>query len=166
MAMTNEEHNKYLGISFLMHGGFQLLFMLAMMLMFYLFFNSMPEQPGQPAPPPAFFLVMLGFVAAFQLAFTAPSFVAGYALLKRKSWSKAAGIVGAVLAGMSFPIGTAVCVYALWFILGDGWKEIYGGEDKDRISAKELPRAASPPWVEQVGKEERERVPRQPPDWR
>ncbi|MBA2503337.1 MAG: hypothetical protein H0V27_10690 [Pyrinomonadaceae bacterium] len=116
--MTNEEHNKYLGISFLVHGGFQLLIMLAMLLMFYFFFSSMPGQPGQPGPAPGFFLLMFGFMSAFQLAFTAPSFVAGYALLKRKPWSKVARIVGAVLAGMNFPIEAAVCVYALWFNLG------------------------------------------------
>jgi len=51
--------------------------------------------------------------------------VAAWALLKKKPWARVAGIVGAVVSAMSVPFGTAACVYALWFFLGEHWKEVY-----------------------------------------
>ena len=165
--MTNQEHNKYLGISFLVHGGVQILFMLMIMFFFVFISTTIPDRPGRGEPPVAFFLILAAFMFVFQLIFTAPALVAAYALLKRKTWARTAGIVGAVMAGMSFPIGTAVCVYALWFLLGEGGKEIYpqGGAQPARGS---LPYPGEfVPWEEQVRRAQREKAPPPPPpDWR
>ena len=165
--MTNEEHNKYLGISFLVHGGIQLVFMLLIAAFFAFFISVVPDNPGRGDEPPVAFFIVFGVVMfVFQLVFTAPAFIAAYGLLKRKSWARIASMVGAVMAGMSFPIGTAVCVYALWFMVGEGWKEVY-------------PQAAAPargalphhgeyiPWEEQARRAAREKAPPPPPpDWR
>lgn len=161
--MTNQEHNKYLGISFLVHGGIQLLLTLFIMAIFGLFLGA---EPGRGGPPIAFFLIVGAVMFMFQLVFTAPALVAAYALLKRKTWARTAGIVGAVMAGMSFPIGTAVCVYALWFLLGEGGKEIYPQTSAGAPAA--LPhRGEYIPWEEQARRAEREKAPPPtPPDWR
>lgn len=161
--MTNQEHNKYLGLSFLVHGGLQVLFMLLIMVFFAFFFMVEPGRPGNEPPLP-FFLIIGGVFLLFQLAFAAPPLIAAYALLKRKPWARVAGIVAAVMAAMSFPIGTAVCVYALWFLLGEGGKEIYpqGGA----TARGSLPYAGEHvPWQEQTRRAEREHAP-PPPDWR
>ena len=165
--MTNQEHNKYLGLSFLVHGAIQLIFTLLIMAFFAFFISVAPGQPGRGDEPPlAFFLILGAVMFVLQLVFTAPALVAAYALLKRKSWARTAGIVGAVMAGMSFPIGTAVCVYALWFLLGEGGKEIYpqGGSP----ARGQLPYAGEyVPWQEQARRAEREKAPPPtPPDWR
>lgn len=163
--MTNQEHNKYLGLSFLVHGALQVLFMLVIMLFFGLFFMVEPGRPGNEPPLP-FFIIVGAIILLFQVAFAAPPLIAAYGLLKRKSWARVMGIVAAVLSGMSFPIGTAVCVYALWFLLGEGGKEIYpqGGA----AARGSLPhRGEYVPWQEQARRPERENAPPPPPpDWR
>src|SRR5206468_2865291 len=120
--MNNKQHNHYLGISFLVYGGLQAFFALVMCGFILLMFPPLPGRPGMPGPPPAFFLILISFIALVQLVFTTPPVVAGYALLKQKRWARIAGIIGGVTASMSFPFGTAVCVYAMWFLFGEGGK--------------------------------------------
>jgi hypothetical protein len=124
--MTNDEHNKYIGIGFLVHGGLQVL-MLLMMAAFFFFFLMVSVPPGDE-PPMAFFGVFFAVMAIFQTLFTVPAFVAGYGILKRKSWARMAAIIAGVLSAMSVPIGTAVTVYAYWFFFGENWKQIYENE--------------------------------------
>jgi hypothetical protein len=168
--MTNEQHNKYLGAAFLVHGGFQLLMMLFMVLMFGSIMMLVPNQPGRAEPPRAFFLVIIGFVAVVQSIFAAPSFVAAYALLKRKSWARLSAIIAAILSAINVPVGTAVCVYALWFFFGENWKEVYqpalSGFGGARTQLPGQPDAAA--WT---ASQSRERPvgyapPPPPPDWR
>ncbi len=124
--MTSDEHNKYLGIAFLVHGGLQILVLIVMALFLSLFFFSIPGKPGGPAFPAAFFAIILTFTVAFQLLFTLPSIIAGYALLKKKSWARISAIVAGVLTVMNIPIGTAIGVYAFWYFFGEEWKPAYG----------------------------------------
>ena len=123
--MTNQEHNKYLAVSFLVHGCIHVMVSLFFGVIMLMFFAVIPERATVDGPPFAIFGFIMAFVLFIQLAQALPSFIAGYSIWKRKSWAKPAGIVGAVLAAMNFPIGTAVCVYAFWFLLGEGGKEIY-----------------------------------------
>ena len=167
--MTNEQHNKFLGVAFLVHGGFQLLMMLFMALMFGSFIALLPDRPGTQGPPRAFFLVIIGFVVMVQSIFAAPSFVAAYALLKRKSWARLSAIIAAILSAMNVPIGTAVCVYALWFFFGENWKEVYqpavalGGDARAQLPGQ----AAAAGWsVSQSREPSKDYAPPPPPDWR
>ena len=117
--MDSEQHNKYIAFSFFAYVGVQLLLLLLTVAWMYAVFMR------GPYPMPPFFNFLIAFMMIFQLLFTAPAAIAGWAVLKKKKWARMAGIVGAVVSGMSVPIGTAVCVYALWFFLGDQWKEVY-----------------------------------------
>lgn len=167
--MTNEQHNTYLAYAFLGHAAFQLMMLLFMAVMFsFIFF--IPVDPGKPEPPREIFGIMIVVMTFFQLAFTTPSIVAAYALLKRKSWARLASIIGAVVAAMSVPFGTAACVYALWFFLGDNWKSIYPDQNDD--IARERPQIAYGVESQRAAYEaddrrEEERVRTyEPPDWR
>lgn len=63
---------------------------------------------------------LVGFgVSAFMLLFAVPGFLAGYGLLKQKSWARTLAFVLAVLNVFSFPIGTAVAVYTFWVLMQD-----------------------------------------------
>ncbi len=53
----------------------------------------------------------------FFVALAVPGMVAGYGLLKRKSWARILTLVLGVLNLFSFPVGTAVGVYTLWVLL-------------------------------------------------
>lgn len=123
--MTKEEHNKYLAYSHLGYGAFQILMMLMMIAFAIIIFGVAAAGDTKGEFPAGLIaaIVIVGFF--FQLLFTAPSLIAGFGLLKRKQWAKTATIIAGVLAAMSFPIGTAVCVYTFWFLFGENGKELY-----------------------------------------
>ncbi len=165
--MTNDDHNKYLAWAFLGHGLFQMLiaFLLLAVLIFAM---TIPGQPGQ-TPPIEFLLMIFGFMFVFQMLFVGPSFVAAYGLLKRKSWARIASIVAAVVSAMNVPFGTLACVYALWFFLGDNWKEIYQEYSADaRTTPRQLAEEREIRWTGYHTNEHGETVfhPVDPPDWR
>lgn len=123
--MTKEEHNKYLAYSHLAYAGFQILFMLLMMVFIYIIMSAAAASDPRGDFPAVFISAVLIITFFIQLLFAAPSLIAGFGLLKRKHWAKTATIVAGVFSAMSFPIGTAVCVYTFWFLFGENGKELY-----------------------------------------
>ena len=45
-----------------------------------------------------------------------PSLIAGIGLLKQKGWARTLGMIVAVLALASFPVGTVAGIYTLWVL--------------------------------------------------
>ena len=127
--MTPVEHNRYVGLSLLGYAGFHVLTMVASIavvgFMLSDIYGKAAEMGGDP-PPPAFLGFIFVFAGVINLVLTIPSVVAGYGLLKRRPWAKVAGIVGGVVAAMSFPVGTAVAVYTFWFLFSETGKAVYG----------------------------------------
>ena len=64
------------------------------------------------------------FIAALIGLLAIPSIIAGWGLSKRKSWARILTMVLAVFQLPSFPIGTAIGVYALVIMLNDETKTI------------------------------------------
>ena len=159
--MTSREHNKTLGICHIVYGAFHTLMMLAMVAFFIFFAAVMPPD----GPPAGFFLLFGAFFLIYSIIFTVPSFVAGYGLLKRKSWARTAGIVAAVLEAMNVPIGTAVCVYSFWFMFSDEGKRFYEQVAREGMPRAELYEATPRPWWQDATTTEREPV-RTREDWR
>jgi hypothetical protein len=100
-----------------------------------------------------------------------PSFIAGYAILKRKSWAKMASIIAAVLETMSFPLGTAVAIYSFWFMFSDAGRAMYDknfNSPQRPYALRDTPPPPASEWDTRASRErEREYVPPpQPPDWR
>ena len=166
--MTDEQHNKYIAYAFFGHAAFQLL-MLLMMGAFFFFLFPFPGRPGDPGPPKEFFAFMFGFMFLFQMLFIAPSLIAGYGLLKKKSWARIMSIVAGVVGAMNVPIGTAACVYSLWFFLGDNWKSVYP-EKADQLSQDkpQLPYGVESQRAAYEAEESGRKTfdPYEPPDWR
>lgn len=158
--MTPEQHNKYLGISHLVNGGLFLLFIVFMLGFMTVMFSVVP--PGPQAPPAGFLPLIWIFFGGFYGLMSLPSLIAGYALLKQKSWARTAAIVGAVVAAMSFPIGTAVCVYTFWFLFSEPGKLLY---DRPRYA---LPAQPVNAWQVTGGlrSDTHFTPPSTPPDWR
>lgn len=155
---TPEQHNKYLGISHLINGGLILLMMIAMLG----FMTAMlASTPGPGAPPAGVLAFMWVFIGGMYSLMSIPSMVAGYALLKRKTWARTAAIVGGVTAAMSFPIGTAVCAYTFWFLFSEPGKLLY---DQQRYSLPQMPGGF--PLSGQQQRDNQYLPPRTPPDWR
>jgi hypothetical protein len=172
--MTSADHNKAIGIMHLIYGGFFTLMTLMMLVMFGFFaalLSSIPEEPG--APPMALFSAFMGIFVVIYALLSIPSLVAGYALLKKKSWARVAAIVASILAGLSFPFGTALCVYSLWFFFGEQGRDYEArqaaGAGEWRGSLNQA--AANPGWGAQQEREAEARQhayqpPPAPPDWR
>ena len=169
--MKPEEHNRTLGLLHIVYGSLQSLLMLGMIL-FFLIVVPLTRNPSRGgAVPVAFFAMIMALIVFFQALFTIPSFVAGYGLLKQKNWAKTAGIIAGVLAAISFPHGTALCVYTMWFLFGENGKALY---DRTAYRTPPMPDAlhaasAQSEWSSHTAARERERgyvPPKQPPDWR
>ena len=155
--MTPQEHNKYLGISHLAYGGLMCLLCLAIM---GLFIGVLSSAPG--GPPVGVMLFMTIFIGALYALMTVPSLVAGYGLLKRRSWARTASIIGAVTAAMNFPIGTAVCVYTFWFLFSEPGRLVFDKRDYMLPPGRQA-------WANETHQREPESVytpPPTPPDWR
>lgn len=158
--MTATSHNKILGILHLAYGGLTALLMLAISIFMLMMGMFATNNRGEPMPAGVLALIMM-VVAAVALLQITPSFLAGYALLKRKRWAKTMGIVAAMVAGLSFPLGTGLCVYTLWFLFGESGRFLY------HKAAYALPAGGSS-WARTAIREpEREYIPPSaPPDWR
>ncbi|HEY1403601.1 MAG TPA: hypothetical protein VGB05_05705 [Pyrinomonadaceae bacterium] len=165
--MTSEEHNKTLGICHLVYGSLSALMMFAVLFFFGAIFLSIPEG----GPPVGAVMIILAFIMAWSLIFTLPSFIAGYAMLKRKQWARTAGIIAAVVETMSFPFGTAVAVYSFWFMFSDAGKALYEKnfaypQRPYALHDAPPPPAAAAGWNARVSQEREYVPPTQPPDWR
>ena len=63
-------------------------------------------------------------IAALVGILSIPNLLTGWGLMKRKSWSRVLTIIMAILALPSFPIGTAIGVYALWVMFNEETKRL------------------------------------------
>jgi hypothetical protein len=158
--LTPEQHNKYLAYSHLAFAGLFSFFIIMMFVFIAVVFPILTQ--NDPHPPPAgLFLVMGLFMSVIYGAMTLPSYIAGYALLKKKSWAKTASIIAGVFDCMHFPFGAAVAIYTFWFLFSDPGKYLY-----DR-PAYSLP-PGQQAWANETSAyNERQYTPRStPPDWR
>ena len=169
--MTPEEHKRTLGILHLVYGGLHGLITLGMVAFFLIIAGAVLNAPGNNGAD-GFFLVILSIIMLFSALFTIPSFVAGYGLMKHKQWARLWGLIAGVMAGMSFPLGTALCVYTIWFMVGDAGRQLYADAQSGRSQKpREALYGAPPPagWAARYATGEREHEyapPAQPPNWR
>ncbi len=169
--MTPQDHNKVIGIMHLIWGGFNALIMMIMIPFFLMFMGIIGSDPHAPPEMAAIFGLFGAMMLFFALLFGLPPILAGYAMLKRKSWAKAAGVVAACFEALSMPVGTALCVYTLWFMFGGEADRLYKGENVPPQDWRAPLRDANTyDWEAQRAREAsrpREYTPpRQPPDWR
>jgi len=161
--MTPSGHNRTLGLLHLLYGVFCIGLIIVVTFLISGTIDAMAVTRAQgEAVPVATFAVLIVAGVFISLVLITPSFIAGYALLKRKQWARRIGIVAGVLAGLTFPFGTMLCVYTLWFLFGEKGKFLYHKaayalppEPEPRRRLKKLLRA-SEPYV----------PPTTPPDWR
>ena len=63
---------------------------------------------------------IIGFVLFMILLITTlPGIIAGFGLLKNKSWAKAVSLIIALMYLIAVPVGTILGIYALWVLLSD-----------------------------------------------
>lgn len=145
--MTVQDHNKLVAILHLVNGGMKLfgvLIALVMMIIFGIFATLAPSNKGGAIPFVVFLLIAV-IVIIITSIFTIPSFLAGYGMLKRKSWARVAGIFAACLDLLSIPLGTALGIYSLWFLLGEEGSRFYLNGQRDSLYMPPAPESYQPP---------------------
>ena len=168
--MTPSDHNKVIGVMHLVYGGFFTL--IAFVLLFI--FGGLAALVGSvgandPDAPPAFFFGIIAFIIfVVYLFLSLPSLFAGYAMLRRKKWARVAGIVASVVASWSFPFGTALCIYTLWFLFGDQGKAFDRGLAGNSWQGSLGQGRPYGDYAQTYGHEREPayRPPAEPPDWR
>ncbi|HYE13847.1 MAG TPA: hypothetical protein VD968_05325 [Pyrinomonadaceae bacterium] len=169
--MTPQDHNKVLGIMHLIYGGMNAILLPFVFIFVFLGAGLTSIDPSAP-PEAGLVFVLIGlFFGLLFLMFGLPPLLAGYGMLRRKSWARGWGIAAAVFAALSFPLGTALCVYTLWFLLGNEGKGFYEGRADWRHQEwrGSLGAARQQGWGAQsstYGRQAEYVPPPQPPDWR
>ena len=164
--MTPQDHNKVIGIMHLIWGGFNALTLLILVPFFLIFMGIIGSDPHAPPGLGVLFGLFGALMFVIALVCGIPPVVAGYGMLKRRSWARVAGIISACLCALSFPFGTALCVYTFWFLFSEG-ENFYRAPDAAwwRGSLKD---AGTSDWEARRAAETRQKdyTPPQPPDWR
>lgn len=125
--MTAKEHNKLLSIFFFVQGGLQLFIGILMALIYGgvggMMLSTARRQEEQVMG--GIFVVVAICVGLFILLFSAFNLFTGFKLLKEQRIARTLAIVASCLALLSFPLGTALGIYGLWFLFGDLGKNFY-----------------------------------------
>jgi hypothetical protein len=159
--MTPTSHNKLLGTLHLVYGAINVLIVIGVSIFVLMMMGIIARNNGAEPFPFGFIALVMVLVVGINMLLITPSFLAGYAFLKRKRWAKTMGIIAATLAGLNFPLGSVLCVYTLWFLFGEGGRFLY----------HKAAYALSPGDALWARKADREPVreylpPSAPPDWR
>jgi len=129
--MTGKQHARLLGILFWVFTALNVVLVGAIAILyisiFGFVFSQVPQKAGDPDPAVimSILIAVFVFVLIFTVLFSVPKMVAGYGLRNEKPWARTWAIVACVMAVMSFPLGTALGVYGLIFLLGDQGKAYF-----------------------------------------
>ena len=129
--MTALEHSRYLAVGFgifaALFGFTFLLLMLVSLGVFVALGISFANETGD-ANQAGFGILGGAFAVTFYLVLglllVLPTATASRKLWKRRPGARAWAIVAAILVVWTFPVGTFLAIYALWFCFGVG-KEVY-----------------------------------------
>jgi cytochrome bd-type quinol oxidase subunit 2 len=121
-VQTLDTHKKVLGIIYVVTAAITLLFALALRAILALVF----EFAFEDADPEAlrvkdFVIAITSFVPAVIIIFSSiPTAIAGIGLLLKQAWASTFALIMGILKLISFPIGTAIGIYAIWLYAEEG----------------------------------------------
>lgn len=133
--MTARDHNRLLGIFFLINGGLSALGGVLIALIYggmgTMMLTSVREREAQTVG--GIFIVAAVVIAAFIFAFSVFYLVTGWKIYKEAQSGKILGIIASILCLMNFPLGTALGIYGIWFFFGDMGKAFYDGSMQSHV---------------------------------
>lgn len=126
--MTAKDHNKLLSIFFFILGGLQLLGGVFIVVIYGVLGGAMiaSARRDDEQVMGGIFLGLAVVIGVIMLAFACLYLFGGLKMLKEQRIGRTLGIIGSILALLSFPLGTALGVYGLWFMFGEG-RNFYDG---------------------------------------
>lgn len=129
--MTPKDHAKIIGISFLILGFVMFIITVGCVIMFFLFggFESLKTDYIGLIPIEfimgIYTLVISIVMIVLFIIFVIPSIIAGWNLFKGNGKGKILTVIAVIFYILQFPYGTAIGVYALWFIFGGEGKKYF-----------------------------------------
>lgn len=138
--MSSEEKSRLLGLLFWLFTALNVVVLVAIGIFFTVFFGAIMASAPHKAndPPPEFFVglftVIFIFILVFTILFSVPKIIAGYGLRTRKPWARVWAIVASAMCCLSFPIGTAIGVFGLMFLLSDEGKRYFDDPTYGRLN--------------------------------
>jgi hypothetical protein len=127
--MTAKEHNKLLSIFFFVLAGLQLIGGILMAIIYVVLggsFMSVGHMEEQRVMGGVFVVVGI-VIGAIMIGLGGFTLLTATKVLKEKPAGRTLGIIVSILVLLSFPIGTALGIYGLWFFFGEMGKNFYGG---------------------------------------
>lgn len=120
-AQTLDTHKKVLGIIYVITASLVIFAALFIrMLMSVIFGFAFEDATAEEQRIADFVMAITAFLPAILIIFSGiPTLIAGIALLMRQSWAPLFALVMGILKLISFPIGTAIGIYAIWIYSED-----------------------------------------------
>ena len=134
--MTARDHNKLLSILYFVMDGLQIVGG-GFMAIIYVFLGgammSSSSREDEQVMGGVFMGVglIIGIVMVLLGGFT---LLTATKVLKARPVGRTLGIVLSILVLLSFPLGTALGIYGLWFFFGDMGKNFYAGLSTSRVT--------------------------------
>lgn len=127
--MTARDHNKLLSIFYFIMGGLQMLIGLFVALFYGVLGGAMLATSNREDEQFAggIFLGVALVVGVIVIAIASFTLFTGFKVKKEQPIGRILGIIVSILVLFSFPLGTALGVYGLWFFFGDVGKNFYAG---------------------------------------
>lgn len=127
--MTAKEHNKLAGIFLMAHGGMQAVVMLIIGVVYGILGAAMIAggggRNGEARVVGAVFIGVVVILALVASLFCGSQILGGWKMYKERPNARTWGIIGSIVSVLSFPLGTAVGVYGMWFLFGDMGRQMY-----------------------------------------
>ena len=131
-VMTAQDHNKTLGILFLIFGSVNILLLIPAALQITGSLKGIEDAAALNPNPESvhnamgLLMILLIVLGVLSLVSAIMEIVAGFGLSKRRRWAPPAATIAAIVALINIPIGTFLGIYALWFLFGKKGQEFYG----------------------------------------
>lgn len=120
-AQQLDGHKKVLGILYIVSAAFTILGALLINALLSIIFSFAFEQADMEEQKIIdFVMALVAYLPTIIIFFFAlPTLIAGIGLLSRQSWAMIFALIVGCLKLFSFPIGTAIGVYAIWIYAED-----------------------------------------------
>ncbi len=126
--MTARDHNKLLSIFYFIQAGLQLLGGIIVFVVYVILGGAMMSHGREQEQWMGGFFMGIGvIVGLICLALGAFTLFTGFKVHKEQPIGRTLGIIISILVLLSFPIGTALGIYGLWFFFGEIGKNFYAG---------------------------------------